>query len=106
HGAWPFYRQAHHRPSQRANLRGKSRQGRGSGLCNRIAASRWDGLGMSQGQNIFVVDDEAAARDMIGDYLKMHGFEVTVCDGGKSLGAGVAKGKPDRVGVELSMRGG
>ena len=38
---------------------------------------------MSQQQNIFVVDDEAAARDMIGDYLKMHGFDVTLCDGGQ-----------------------
>ena len=37
---------------------------------------------MTQQQNIFVVDDEAAARDMIGDYLKMHGFDVTLCDGG------------------------
>ena len=33
---------------------------------------------MSQSQHIFVVDDEAAARDMIGDYLKMHGFAVTL----------------------------
>ena len=40
---------------------------------------------MTQQQHIFVVDDEAPARDMIGDYLKMHGFEVTLCDGGKAL---------------------
>ena len=49
---------------------------------------------MSQQQNIFVVDDEAAARDMIGDYLKMHGFDVTLCDGGKSLRAEVEKAQP------------
>ena len=40
---------------------------------------------MSQSQHIIVVDDEAPAREMVGDYLKMHGFAVTLCDGGKSL---------------------
>ena len=46
---------------------------------------------MTQPQHIFVVDDEAAARDMIGDYLKMHGFAVTLCDGGTSLRAAVGE---------------
>ncbi|HWT30319.1 MAG TPA: response regulator [Propylenella sp.] len=58
---------------------------------------------MSQPQNIFVVDDEAAARDMIGDYLKMQGFAVTLCDGGKSLRAAVAKTRPDLVVLDLNM---
>jgi two-component system, OmpR family, response regulator len=58
---------------------------------------------MSQPQHIFVVDDEAAARDMIGDYLKMQGFEVTLCDGGKSLRAAVAKARPDLVILDLNM---
>ena len=38
---------------------------------------------MSQSQHIIIVDDEAPAREMVGDYLKMHGFTVTLCDGGK-----------------------
>ena len=58
---------------------------------------------MSQAQHIFVVDDEAAARDMIGDYLKMQGFVVTLCDGGPSLRAAVAKEKPDLVVLDLNM---
>jgi DNA-binding response OmpR family regulator len=58
---------------------------------------------MSQHQNIFVVDDEAAARDMIGDYLKMHGFDVTLCDGGPSLRTEVEKAKPDLVVLDLNM---
>ena len=37
---------------------------------------------MSQNPHIIVVDDEAPAREMVGDYLKMHGFAVTLCDGG------------------------
>ena len=40
---------------------------------------------MTQSQHIIIVDDEAPAREMVGEYLKMHGFTVTLCDGGKSL---------------------
>jgi DNA-binding response OmpR family regulator len=40
---------------------------------------------MSQSPHIIIVDDEAPAREMVGDYLKMHGFTITLCDGGKSL---------------------
>jgi len=58
---------------------------------------------MSQQQHIFVVDDEAAARDMIGDYLKMQGFAVTLCDGGPSLRAAADKSKPDLVVLDLNM---
>ena len=58
---------------------------------------------MSQQQHIFVVDDEAAARDMIGDYLKLQGFTVTLCDGGPSLRAAVAKTLPDLVVLDLNM---
>ena len=42
---------------------------------------------MTQNPHIIIVDDEAPAREMVGDYLKMHGFGVTLCDGGKSLRA-------------------
>jgi two-component system OmpR family response regulator len=58
---------------------------------------------MTQPQHVFVVDDEAAARDMIGDYLKMQGFNVTLCDGGKSLRAAVEKTKPDLIVLDLNM---
>ncbi len=42
---------------------------------------------MTPSQHIIIVDDEAPAREMVGDYLKMHGFTVTLCDGGKSCAA-------------------
>jgi len=59
---------------------------------------------MSQSQHIFIVDDEAPAREMVGDYLKMHGFAVTLCDGGKSLrGAIESGGSPDLVVLDLNM---
>ena len=58
---------------------------------------------MTQQQHIFVVDDEAPAREMVGDYLKMHGFEVTLCDGGAIASAAVAKTTPDLVVLDLNM---
>ncbi len=58
---------------------------------------------MSQTQHIIIVDDEAPAREMVGDYLKMHGFTVTLCDGGKSLRAAIDTGVPDLVVLDLNM---
>ena len=58
---------------------------------------------MSQSPHIFIVDDEAPAREMVGDYLKMHGFTVTLCDGGKSLRAAIEVNAPDLVVLDLNM---
>jgi DNA-binding response OmpR family regulator len=58
---------------------------------------------MSQQQHIIVVDDEASARAMVGDYLQMHGFTVTTCDGGKSLREAIAKQVPDLIVLDLNM---
>src|SRR5947207_11258247 len=58
---------------------------------------------MSQTQHIFVVDDEAPAREMVGDYLKMHGFAVTLCDGGQSLRKEIENQAPDLVVLDLNM---
>jgi DNA-binding response OmpR family regulator len=58
---------------------------------------------MSGAQHIYVVDDEAPAREMVGDYLKLHGFEVTLCDGGASLRAAIAKNAPDLIVLDLNM---
>ena len=58
---------------------------------------------MSGNPHIYVVDDEAPAREMVGDYLKLHGFDVTLCDGGKSLRAAIAKQPPDLIVLDLNM---
>ena len=58
---------------------------------------------MSQSPHIVIVDDEAPAREMVGDYLKMHGFAVTLCDGGKSLRGAIEKNVPDLVVLDLNM---
>ena len=58
---------------------------------------------MSHSQHIIIVDDEAPAREMVGDYLKMHGFGVTLCDGGKSLRSVIETQVPDLVVLDLNM---
>lgn len=58
---------------------------------------------MSQTTHIAVVDDEAPAREMVGDYLRMHGFTVTLCDGGKSLRRALDTAAPDLVVLDLNM---
>lgn len=59
---------------------------------------------MSQGQqHIFVVDDELPAREMVGDYLRMHGFMVTLCDGGNNLRQALEGQTADLVVLDLNM---
>jgi DNA-binding response OmpR family regulator len=53
--------------------------------------------------HIVVVDDEEAARDMVGDYLKLHGFEVSLCDGAASLRTLLTTRRPDLVVLDLNM---
>jgi two-component system OmpR family response regulator len=58
---------------------------------------------MIHNPHIAIVDDEAPAREMVGDYLKMHGFTVTLCDGGKSLRDAIETNMPDLVVLDLNM---
>jgi two-component system OmpR family response regulator len=58
---------------------------------------------MSHVQHIIVVDDEAAAREMVGDYLRMHGFAVTLCDGASALRAVMDKQGADLIVLDLNM---
>ena len=57
----------------------------------------------SERQHIVVVDDEAPAREMVGEYLRLHGFEVTTCDSGASLRRTIARQKPDLIVLDLNM---
>jgi DNA-binding response OmpR family regulator len=58
---------------------------------------------MSNAPHIIIVDDEAPAREMVGEYLKMHGFGVTLCDGGRSLREQIERATPDLVVLDLNM---
>jgi DNA-binding response OmpR family regulator len=52
---------------------------------------------------VAVVDDEAATRDMVGDYLRLHGFSVVLCDGGRALREQLARQSPDLIVLDLNM---
>jgi two-component system, OmpR family, response regulator len=58
---------------------------------------------MTKAQHIVVVDDEEKAREVVGDYLRMHGFSVTLCDGGSSLRAAIGGQLPDLIVLDLNM---
>jgi len=54
---------------------------------------------------IVVVDDEAPTREMIGDYIRMNGYEVEMCDGGASFRELLGRRTPDLVVLDLNMPG-
>ncbi|HEY8578944.1 MAG TPA: response regulator [Beijerinckiaceae bacterium] len=58
---------------------------------------------MSERQHVFIVDDQADAREMVGDYLRMHDFDVTLCDGGVQLRQELQKRTPDIIVLDLNM---
>ena len=58
---------------------------------------------MNQIPYIMVVDDEASTRAMVGDYLAMHGFRTTLCDGGSALRAAFEKEASDLIVLDLNM---
>ena len=92
------HRQAHRRAaSAAARPRESAGPGQGSDLLALPIPRQIRRTGdMSVGTSTsIVVDDETAAREMVGDYLKMHGFEVTLCDGGASLRQRMATAAPD-----------
>jgi two-component system, OmpR family, response regulator len=57
----------------------------------------------TRAQHVVVVDDEAPAREMVGDYLRLHGFEVTLCDGGTTLRQLLDKQTADLIVLDLNM---
>src|SRR5262245_10301048 len=59
---------------------------------------------MTSSQHIMVVDDEAQIREMVGDYLRLNGFQVTLCDGGRSLRQAIDKAPPDLIVLDLQMQ--
>jgi len=61
---------------------------------------------MSTQQHIAVVDDEEQIRAVVGEYLELHGFRVSLADGGESLRKIMAGRDPiDLVILDLNMPG-
>jgi len=58
---------------------------------------------MTQVPHIVVVDDEASTREMVGEYLSTHGFQVSQCDGGAALREVLKKAAADLIVLDLNM---
>jgi two-component system OmpR family response regulator len=58
---------------------------------------------MSQVPHVVVVDDEASTREMVGEYLSTHGFQVSQCDGGAALREVLKKVATDLIVLDLNM---
>jgi DNA-binding response OmpR family regulator len=58
---------------------------------------------MNQIPHIVVVDDEASTREMVGEYLSTHGFQVSQADGGAALRELLKKGPADLIVLDLNM---
>ncbi|MAU95926.1 MAG: DNA-binding response regulator [Fulvimarina sp.] len=54
---------------------------------------------------IFVVDDEAETRELIGDYLVMHGFDVRLLEDGARMREQMTLERPDLIVLDLNMPG-
>ena len=61
---------------------------------------------MSDSPHIAVVDDEAQIREAVGEYLDLHGFKVSLADGGEALRTIMAGDKTvNLVILDLNMPG-
>ncbi len=60
---------------------------------------------MSAIGRILVVDDDPDIRDMLSEYLGLHGLEVTAVDGGAAMRDALAQGIPDVVLLDLRLPG-
>ncbi len=56
----------------------RKRRARAAARPSPSACRRRADMNTPRSQHIVVVDDEAPAREMVGDYLRLHGFEVTL----------------------------
>ncbi len=60
---------------------------------------------MSNTQTILVVDDDAQIREMLEDYLGMHGFEVFPAENGESMHTELTQHHPDLVLLNVNKPG-
>lgn len=56
-------------------------------------------------QHILVVDDDTGIRDLLGQFLQKHGFQVSLADGGDAMWAQLEKGPVDLIVLDIMMPG-
>ena len=62
-------------------------------------------LSQSPSLSLLVVDDDQDIRDLMADYLRQHGFQVRVADGGKAMFEILEQDRPDLVVLDIMMPG-
>lgn len=62
-----------------------------------------DDAGGVAGESILLVDDDAALRQLISEFLRGHGFTVREADGGAAMRAALAEGQADLVILDVMM---
>ncbi len=60
---------------------------------------------MDERAHVAVVDDDAAVRETIAEYLALHGYRVSAVGGGAGLRALLARDRPEIVLLDLNMPG-
>jgi two-component system phosphate regulon response regulator OmpR len=62
-------------------------------------------MSMSETARVMIVDDDPEVREMLGEYLTSHGFEVAQADSGQAMRAALAHAVPDVVLLDLNLPG-
>lgn len=58
---------------------------------------------MSGEARVLIVEDDPQVREMLGEYLDSHGFEVALADGGEAMREALARAVPDVVLLDLGL---
>ena len=56
-------------------------------------------------ESVLLVDDDHALRQLLGDYLRAEGFDVTEADGGRQMAVALDRGHYDLIVLDLMMPG-
>jgi two-component system phosphate regulon response regulator OmpR len=62
-------------------------------------------MAMSETARVMIVDDDREVREMLGEYLTSHGFEVAQADSGQAMRAALEHAVPDVVLLDLNLPG-
>jgi len=56
-------------------------------------------------ERVLVVDDDAAVREMLTEYLASHGYEVAAADSGPAMRAEIERALPDVILLDVQLPG-
>lgn len=60
---------------------------------------------MADAGRVLVVDDDAAVREMLTEYLASHGYEVAAADSGQAMRAEIERALPDVILLDVQLPG-